>query len=58
MNISCIERLASPAPKARKTLANETVNKAYANGKNGVALGVRVNAIVGHWIQLMQQFQS
>ena len=34
------------APKASKAFVNATFNKAYANEKNGPALGVSVNAFV------------
>jgi hypothetical protein len=46
MNISCIKRRASPAPKPIKTLANAPFNKAFAKVKNGSALGASVNEIV------------
>lgn len=42
-----LQSYASPAPKATKTLLNVTFNKAFANVKNGSALGISMNAIVG-----------
>ncbi|MCD6197250.1 MAG: hypothetical protein J7K15_01575, partial [Deltaproteobacteria bacterium] len=40
------ERPASPAPKANDDLARAAFYTDYAKVKNGLALGVRVNAIV------------
>ena len=43
---NCGVRPASPAPKANDDLARAAFYTDYAKVKNGLALGVRVNAVV------------